>query len=43
MLYGESWGGSEIVTLARELEERGIPVLLTVQIDSVAKMGENDE
>ena len=43
VLYGESWGGSELVTLARELEERGIPVLLTVQIDSVAKIGENDE
>jgi hypothetical protein len=43
VLYGESWGGSETVMLARELEERGIPVMLTVQIDSVAKMGENDE
>jgi hypothetical protein len=43
VLYGESWGGSEMITLARELEARGIPVLLTVQIDSVAKAGENDE
>jgi hypothetical protein len=43
VLYGESWGGSEMITLARELEARGIPVLLTVQIDSVAKGGENDE
>ena len=43
VLYGESWGGSEVVTLARELEDRGIPVLLTIQIDSVAKIGENDE
>lgn len=43
VLYGESWGGSETVMLARELKERGIPVMLTVQIDSVAKMGENDE
>jgi len=42
VLYGESWGGSEMITLARELEARGIPVLLTVQIDSVAKAGEND-
>lgn len=43
VLYGESWGGSETVMLARELEQRGIPVLLMVQIDSVAKPGENDE
>jgi hypothetical protein len=43
VLYGESWGGSETVELARELKERGIPVMLTVQVDSVAKMGENDE
>jgi hypothetical protein len=43
VLYGESWGGSEVVTLARELEDRGIPVLLTIQIDSVVKIGENDE
>ena len=43
VLYGESWGASETVALARELQRRGIPVLLTVQIDSVAKMGEDDE
>ncbi len=43
VLYGESWGGSETVMLAHELAQRGIPVLLTVQIDSVAKPGQNDE
>jgi hypothetical protein len=43
VLYGESWGGCETVMLARELQQRGIPVMLTVQVDSVAKMGENDE
>ena len=42
VIFGESWGASETVTLARELGARGIPVLLTVQIDSVAKPGEND-
>jgi hypothetical protein len=42
VLYGESWGASETITLARELEQRGIPVLLTIQVDSVAKPGEND-
>jgi hypothetical protein len=42
ILYGHSWGASEIVTLARRLEKDGIPVLLTVQVDSVQKSGEND-
>jgi hypothetical protein len=43
ILYGHSWGASETVTLARELGREGIPVLLTVQVDSVSKPGENDE
>jgi hypothetical protein len=42
ILYGHSWGASEAVTLARELERESIPVLLTVQVDSVSKPGEND-
>jgi hypothetical protein len=42
ILYGHSWGASEIVTLARELEKEGIPVLLTIQVDSVAKYHQND-
>jgi hypothetical protein len=42
ILYGHSWGGSESVHLARELEKDGIPVLLTIQVDSVAKRGQND-
>lgn len=42
ILYGHSWGASEAVTLARELESDGIPVLLTLQVDSVAKKDEND-
>jgi hypothetical protein len=41
-IYGHSWGASEAITLARALGERGIPVLLTVQVDSVRKRGEND-
>ena len=41
-IYGHSWGASETVTLARALGKDGIPVLLTVQVDSVAKSGEND-
>jgi len=42
ILYGHSWGASEAVTVARELGDEGIPVLLTVQVDSVAKRHEND-
>jgi hypothetical protein len=42
ILYGHSWGASEAVAIARELEKDGIPVLLTVQVDSVSKIGQND-
>ena len=42
IIYGHSWGGSETITLARALQGDGIPVLLTIQVDSVEKLGEND-
>ncbi len=42
ILYGHSWGASETLILARELQKRGIPVSLTVQIDSVKKFGEDN-
>ena len=42
ILYGHSWGANAVVVLARELEADGIPVLLTVQVDSIAKAGQND-
>jgi hypothetical protein len=42
VIYGHSWGASETVTLARRLDDLGIPVLLTVQIDSVEKSHEDD-
>jgi hypothetical protein len=42
LIYGHSWGASEAITLARELGSDGIPVLLTIQVDSVTKLGEND-
>jgi hypothetical protein len=35
VIYGHSWGGSETVTLANQLGRDGIPVLLTIQVDSV--------
>jgi hypothetical protein len=42
ILYGHSWGASAVVTLAKELERDKIPVLLTVQVDSVARGDQND-
>lgn len=43
VIYGHSWGASETVNFARVLDKLGIPVLLTIQVDSVAKSGEDDE
>lgn len=42
-IFGHSWGASEAIALARALGEQRIPVLLTIQVDSVRKPGENDE
>ncbi len=42
IIYGHSWGGSEAIALARALERDGIPVLLTIQVDSVSKIHQND-
>jgi hypothetical protein len=37
ILYGQSFGGAAVVKLARQLDELDIPVLLTIQIDSVGR------
>jgi pimeloyl-ACP methyl ester carboxylesterase len=42
VLFGHSWGASAVVALARRLNREGIPVALTVQVDSVAKPFRND-
>jgi hypothetical protein len=42
ILYGHSWGASEAIALARQLKDDGIPVLLTVQVDSVTRLGQDD-
>jgi hypothetical protein len=42
IIYGHSWGGAETVYLARALKKDGIPVLLTLQVDSVSAPGKND-
>lgn len=43
MLFGQSWGASAVVLLARELDRIGVPVMLTVQVDSVPKFWQNDK
>jgi hypothetical protein len=42
IIYGHSWGGSQAIALARKLEKDGIPVLLTIQVDSISKIRRND-
>ena len=42
ILYGHSWGASETVTMARQLQTDQIPVLLTILVDRVSKIGEGD-
>jgi hypothetical protein len=42
VLYGHSWGASEAIAMARALQKDGVPVLLTIQVDSVAKPGSDD-
>ena len=42
IIYGHSWGASQTVTLARTLGRQGVPVLLTIQVDSVRKPGQED-
>jgi hypothetical protein len=39
IIYGHSWGATETVEFAHELEHLGIPVALTIQIDTIAKPG----
>jgi hypothetical protein len=39
IIYGHSWGAAETVTFAHALQEIGIPVALTIQIDTIAKFG----
>jgi hypothetical protein len=39
ILYGHSWGATETVAFARELGQMGIPVALTIQVDTIGKPG----
>jgi hypothetical protein len=42
ILFGHSWGAAAAVSLAHELGRDGIPVLLTVQVDTVSKSEEDN-
>jgi hypothetical protein len=42
VIFGHSWGASETVALAGRLNKLNIPVLLTVQVDSVQKSHQDD-
>ena len=42
IIFGHSWGAAAAVLLARDLGRLHIPVLLTVQVDSVAKPWQDD-
>ena len=42
VLFGHSWGAAAVVALARDLQRVGIPVRLTAQVDSVAKLWQDD-
>lgn len=37
IIFGHSWGASETAALAKDLGRRGIPVLLTIQLDIIPK------
>jgi hypothetical protein len=37
VVYGRSSGGAAVVKFARQLEGLGVPVLLTVQVDSLGR------
>jgi hypothetical protein len=41
IVYGHSWGASQTAEFARDLGHHGIPVELTIQLDIIAKHGEN--
>ena len=37
VIYGQSFGGAAVLKFARTLEAHGVPILLTIQIDSVGR------
>jgi hypothetical protein len=37
IIYGHSWGATETVAFAHDLGKKGIPVALTIQVDTIGK------
>jgi hypothetical protein len=37
IIYGQSWGATETLAFARQLGQLGIPVALTIQVDTIRK------
>lgn len=37
ILYGHSWGAAAVIGLARQLQKDSIPILLTIQVDSITR------
>jgi pimeloyl-ACP methyl ester carboxylesterase len=37
IVYGQSFGGAAVVKLAQQLKKMGVPVLLTLQVDSIGR------
>lgn len=42
ILYGHSWGAAAVLSVARDLQQEKIPVLLAIEVDRIHKIGEND-
>jgi hypothetical protein len=42
ILFGNSWGASAAIVLARKLQADGVAVLLTIQVDSISRHGEDN-
>jgi pimeloyl-ACP methyl ester carboxylesterase len=42
IIFGHSWGASAALALARQLQKDTIPVLLTIQVDSISKPGQDE-
>ena len=37
IIYGQSWGATETLVFARQLAQLGVPVALTIQLDTIGK------
>jgi hypothetical protein len=40
--FGDSWRGAPVISLAHELQQENIPILLIIQVDNIAKPEQDD-